>query len=448
MNTLFNKLIPDHIKANSLHLTYAKNIIGSAVISAIVTPVLAGFYYLFECPQSALVILLAGSFIIAAAILLKFTHSLFLSREIIISSLFLCLIWLAYHLGGIFSPPAYWLVLPPLTAIFLGGLRDGFFWGVLSLYAVVIFFFLEYKNVTLPPYHVVNNLALQAISVGGLILIVISLLYFFEHGKQKAAYDINETNQQLHTTKIAAENLAKKAEIANRLKTEFLANMSHELRTPLNAIIGFSELILSGKVGAPPKEHQEYLNDILSSAHHLLELINDILDLSKIETGKMAFHPESVDLKNLVREVTSSLNTMIRQKHLEFNIEINPALTYVIIDSRKLKQVLYNYLSNAIKFTPIGGTIKIIIGPINDNQFKLEVIDTGIGIRKEDLDKLFIEFQQLDSTFTKRYSGTGLGLALTRRIVEAQGGQVGVKSELGKGSNFYAVLPSRPQNYV
>lgn len=448
MNALFKQLIPDNIKNDTLTHSYAKNIMGCAFITVLATPIYAMLYYSLDCSQSAVIILLGGFIVIAAALSFKYTASLFLTREIIVGTLFVTLVWLTYHLGGIFSPPAFWLVLPPLMAIFFGGLRDGFFWATICLYALITFFTLEHMQVPFPPSHVTNSLALQTVSIGGLIIIIVCLVYFFEQGKREAALDISETNQQLQITKVEAENLAKKAEIANRLKTEFLANMSHELRTPLNAIIGFSDLMLSGKVGPVAKGHQEYLGDILSSAHHLLELINDILDLSKIETGKMMFHPESVDLKTLVREVANILNTLIKQKHLEFTIDIHPQLTHVVTDPRKLKQVLYNYLSNAIKFTPMSGKVKIIIAPFNNNQFKIEVIDSGIGIRKEDLEKLFVEFQQLDSAFTKRYAGTGLGLALTRRIVEAQGGYVGVKSEVGKGSAFYAVLPCRPQNYV
>jgi PAS domain S-box-containing protein len=228
---------------------------------------------------------------------------------------------------------------------------------------------------------------------------------------------------------------------ASRLKSEFLANMSHELRTPLNAIIGFAELIHDGKVGPLLDEQKEFLGDILTSARHLLQLINDVLDLSKVEAGKMEFRPERVDPARIVTEVRDVLRSLAASKRIDVAVEIAPDVGEVVLDPAKLKQVLYNYLSNAMKFTPEGGRISIRISPAGADRFRLEVEDTGIGIRPEDTGRLFIEFQQLDASTAKKYAGTGLGLALTKRIVEAQGGQVGVRSRPGEGSVFFALLP-------
>ncbi len=228
---------------------------------------------------------------------------------------------------------------------------------------------------------------------------------------------------------------------SNRLKSEFLANMSHELRTPLNAIIGFSELMYHEKVGPVSADHKEYLGDILTSGRHLLQLINDVLDLTKIEAGKMEFRPEAIDLPKVTSEVKEVLRGLAGQKRIKVEVQIDPALSKAILDSSKYKQVLYNYLSNAIKFTPDEGRVTIRLTPEPREKFRLEVEDTGNGIRPEDKHKLFIEFQQLDSGSAKKYAGTGLGLALVKRILEAQGGEVGVKSEFGKGSTFFAVFP-------
>ena len=228
---------------------------------------------------------------------------------------------------------------------------------------------------------------------------------------------------------------------ANRLKSEFLANMSHELRTPMNAIIGFTQLMHDGKVGAVSPAHQEYLGDILGSSKHLLQLINDVLDLAKVEAGKMEFTPEPVNLTKLIKEVRQILQTLSASKRLTIDIEVAPAVEELVIDPAKLKQVLYNYLSNAIKFTAEGGYITIRGLAVDADSFRLEVEDTGTGIQPEDIDKLFVEFQQLEPTTTKRHQGTGLGLALTKRIVEAQGGSVGVQSKPGQGSIFSAILP-------
>jgi len=217
--------------------------------------------------------------------------------------------------------------------------------------------------------------------------------------------------------------------------------MSHELRTPLNGIIGFAELMYDGKAGPISAEHQEYLGDILTSAKHLLQLINDVLDLSKVEAGKMDFNPEPVTPELLVKEVSDIVRTLIAQKRIWLATEIDKTLTNIMADSRSLKQILYNYLSNALKFTPDEGKIVVRVQTENEDQFRIEVEDSGIGIKPEDIDRLFAEFQQLDSGSAKKYPGTGLGLALTKKIVEAQRGRVGVTSVPGKGSIFYAILP-------
>ncbi len=230
---------------------------------------------------------------------------------------------------------------------------------------------------------------------------------------------------------------------ANRLKSEFLANMSHELRTPLNAIIGFSKLLHGGKAGALTPTQVEYLGDIVNSSNHLLQLINDVLDLAKIESGRTEIRVEVVDLKRLAGEVRDILRGLAAEKRLRLVIDVSPELSAVEVDPRLLKQVLYNYLSNAIKFTPDAGKVAMRIVPEGVDQFRIEVEDSGIGIKAEDLGRLFVEFQQLDSSSSKRYSGTGLGLALTKRIVEAQGGSVGVESSFGTGSTFWALLPQK-----
>jgi PAS domain S-box-containing protein len=228
---------------------------------------------------------------------------------------------------------------------------------------------------------------------------------------------------------------------AHRLKSEFLANMSHELRTPLNAIIGFAQLMHDERVGPVAAEHKEYLGDILASGRRLLELINDVLDLAKVESGKMEFHPEPVHLEPLIMQVRSILQSVGTSKRLVVTTEISAEVECPVIDPSKLKQVLYNYLSNAFKFTPEGGRILIRVLAEDAEHFRLEVEDTGPGITPERIGELFLEFRQLESGLSKRHQGTGLGLALTKKIVEAQGGRVGVESAVGQGSLFFAVLP-------
>jgi PAS domain S-box-containing protein len=230
-------------------------------------------------------------------------------------------------------------------------------------------------------------------------------------------------------------------EDANRLKSQFLANMSHELRTPLNAIIGFAKLMHYGRVGAISDQQREYLGDILSSSSHLLQLINDVLDLSKVESGCMEFAPEPVDLPQLIGEVRDMFRGLSASKQIAVETIVARDCVGIELDAAKMKQVLFNYVSNGLKFTEPGGRL-IISAQLDDpDHLRLEVSDTGIGIRAGDIASLFAEFRQLDASTTKRHQGTGLGLALSKRIVEAQGGHVGVRSEWGVGSTFTAVLP-------
>jgi PAS domain S-box-containing protein len=228
---------------------------------------------------------------------------------------------------------------------------------------------------------------------------------------------------------------------ANRMKSVFLANMSHELRTPLNGIIGFSELLHDGKVGPLTDRQKDYLGDILGSSRHLLQIINDVLDLSKVEAGRVELYPESLRLADVIEEACQLMLPAAQAKRIALFRKLDPAADRVTLDRQKLKQVLFNLLSNAVKFTDDDGHVEITTSQAGADFVRIAVSDTGIGIRPDEIDKLFLEFQQLDSGAARRYQGTGLGLALTRKFVELQGGTVDVTSELGKGSCFTVVLP-------
>jgi len=244
---------------------------------------------------------------------------------------------------------------------------------------------------------------------------------------------------------IGTDNTARKQaielEYANRMKSEFLANMSHELRTPLNGIIGFTEFLIDEKPGPLRPKQKEYLGDVLNSARHLLQLINDVLDLAKVEAGKMELHPETFPMRKAVEEVTAVVKGIAHKKHIAVGIEVSDGLDAVTLDQHKFKQVLYNLLSNAVKFTDEGGQVNIYARRLDPHRLEVQVRDTGIGIKAEDINRLFTEFEQLDSGTARRFEGTGLGLALTKKIIEFQGGCIGVESEPGKGSTFTVVLP-------
>jgi signal transduction histidine kinase len=216
--------------------------------------------------------------------------------------------------------------------------------------------------------------------------------------------------------------------------------MSHELRTPLNGIIGLTELMHDGVVGPVSDEHREYLGDILASSKHLLQLVNDVLDMAKIESGRMDFRTEPVDVGPLLGEVRDVLRILADKKNLSMTID-SGTVDSVMTDPARLKQVVYNYLSNAIKFAADGGVIQLRTRWEDGTSFRIEVEDNGPGIKPADIPRLFADFQQLDSD--RPNLGSGLGLALTKRIVEGQGGTVGVRSTPGVGSVFFAVLPIR-----
>lgn len=231
------------------------------------------------------------------------------------------------------------------------------------------------------------------------------------------------------------------ADAANRAKSEFLANMSHELRTPLHAIIGFTELLEDGIV-ADEAERDQCFADIHASAQHLLSLINDILDLSKIEAGRMELSRDAVALPQLFTTMIELLRERASNKGLTLTATAG-TITTVPADERKLKQVLFNLLANAIKFTAPGGTVTLAARTMDGN-VAISVTDTGVGISDEDQRKLFQAFTQVDGSLARRHEGTGLGLALTRRLVELHGGWITVRSVPGEGSTFTVILPLEP----
>jgi len=240
------------------------------------------------------------------------------------------------------------------------------------------------------------------------------------------------------------QDKSRQLEIANKHKSEFLANMSHELRTPLNAVIGFSEVLLERLFGELNDKQDDYLKDILTSGRHLLALINDILDLAKVEAGRMELEPSRFHIPTAIDNAMTLVRERAQRHGIALGHAIDASLDHIVADERKFKQILVNLLTNAVKFTPDGGKVDVLARRAGD-VLEVAVRDTGIGIAKDDQEAVFEEFRQVGRHYTNKQEGTGLGLSLTRRFVELHGGAIRLESEPGRGSTFTFVIPFRDE---
>jgi signal transduction histidine kinase len=284
---------------------------------------------------------------------------------------------------------------------------------------------------------------------------------------EDANVELQQLNVELIQRRKEAEQAKVQADAANKAKSGFLANMSHELRTPLNSVIGFAEVLEDQYYGPLNEKQKEYVKSIHVSGKHLLSLISDILDLSKVEAGKMELELGDVSIFELLHSSITMFKEKAMKHNIKLTVDIAPEADITIqADERKLKQIIFNLLSNAMKFTPDGGSVRVSARKVNSEQLivnskklftddyslttgrdfiEISVTDTGIGIKQEDMERIFKEFAQLESPYTKKYEGTGLGLALAKKMVELHGGKIWVESEFGKGSRFSFVIPVRQE---
>ena len=277
---------------------------------------------------------------------------------------------------------------------------------------------------------------------------------------EQLQYEINE-RKAAQTEAISAKGIA---ETADRAKSEFLANMSHELRTPLTHIMGFTELVVEKRCGKLNETQEEYLKDVLHSSRHLLSLINDILDLSKVEAGKFELEPSDISIRELLDNSLKMVKEKAMKHRIALSMDLNGTPNVIRADERKLKQVMYNLLSNAVKFTVDGGAVRLAVKQLNPvepdipcqgwegirpdagNLIEISVTDTGIGLKKEDIGRIFHPFEQAQHSGTRTFEGTGLGLSLSKRYIELHGGDIRAESEgKGKGSTFRFVIPIENQ---
>jgi signal transduction histidine kinase len=261
----------------------------------------------------------------------------------------------------------------------------------------------------------------------------------FNHMATRLQESYAELEQRVEARTRELAERSRELEIASKHKSQFLANMSHELRTPMNAILGYTELIIDEIYGEVPERIREVLERVQQSGQHLLGLINAVLDLSRIESGRFTLSISEYSLPEVVHTVFTSVESLTAEKQLALNISISPDLPMGKGDEQRIAQVLLNLVGNAIKFTE-AGEVGIVVSAA-DGTFTIAVSDTGSGIAEEDQQKIFDEFQQADNSNTRAQGGTGLGLAIAKRIIEMHGGRMWVESSLGKGSTFWCTLP-------
>jgi signal transduction histidine kinase len=252
---------------------------------------------------------------------------------------------------------------------------------------------------------------------------------------------VEERTRELETALAELDEKGRELEAASLHKSAFLANMSHELRTPLNAILGFSQVLRERLFGELNEKQEGYVEDILSSGNHLLSLINDVLDLSKVEAGEVELDVAPFSLRESLERGVVMVRERAQNDGVQVSLAANPDVDIVAGDERRIRQVIFNLLSNAVKFTPAGGAVDVCATQVN-GEVRVSVADTGPGIAAEDRERIFEEFQQTEAGIEKR-EGTGLGLALSKRLVELHGGRIWVDGELGNGSTFVFTLPAR-----
>ena len=417
--------------------------------AAFVTGLLGKAFGIFPLALSVAIFIFVYS--VSAAIVFYFLFRAGIDRRVLnpiwmANNVFLATLGV-YASGGIVSPFYIWYMAAATAAAFAGGKTDAY-WVSLANGIAYIGLLVWMGQATF-----FNQEMLLAITR---MLFVWGASYFFLVGIA------NVTEKRLRIRQLESEESRKVAELtrltqeladanrriqeSDRLKSQFLANMSHELRTPMNSIIGFSEILMERIEGKVEPKYHGFVKHIHASGQHLLGIINDILDLSKIEAGKMEVYPEFFAIGPVVEGVCNMTRGMTRTQR-KFVVEIAPELPQIETDLAKFKQVLFNLLSNAVKFSPPDRPITIRVRFEND-EITVAVSDEGIGIDAAYHDVIFDEFRQVDGTARREFGGTGLGLALVRKFVELQGGRVGVESTLGKGSTFFFTLPVRSRAAV
>lgn len=356
-----------------------------------------------------------------------------------------CILWGTYNYGGTSSPFLVWLVLTPLLAfMYLGATWTArifvFAQFTLGLAALYVFYLLGDFPIHIPVENMVVAGVLSALGCNIYVFMMAAYYSSVVDSQSELIREVERHQETLRALTIAKEE----AERANGAKSEFLAKMSHELRTPLNAVLGYSEILLEDAELDGRGEQIADLQKISAAGKHLLAMVNDILDISKIEAGKMALHVETVDLNKLMDEVESTARPLAAKNANSFVVERAQDLGSIRCDATKLRQAIFNLLSNAAKFTHNGNiTLSILRRPDSGQEWiEISVADTGIGISPQQQKALFTNFAQANPKIAAVYGGTGLGLSLSQNLCRLMGGQIDVESQLGKGARFTIRLPA------